>query len=853
MATRTPPSRKTAAPSTARKKTPPAAAPQVPEAPAALPADEPVPPRRRTAKPKAAAAAAPAPAPASRAPADDDSPRKAPKRSARQALPVNLPELVLEVLAAPPAPAPAKPAPAKKAVAKKAAAKTVAAAKDKSPAKAAAADQPKAAKPAAPAAPAASAAPTKGRAKAAPAPAPEAAPAPAAKALRRQSSMADAMAAPVSTRKPRGKAADQAAEASPPAAPPPVLVAPEVPAAVPEVDQPADQPADRPQRSRQRARAEAAAAPAAESAESIAEAGAAPQAVEAEAPQQPARQDRQRSRQEGHEGKAPSSRGERRRRNERQGPAAQTAERPTGEAPIPVAEPATPPAPPAPPPPSDLRPPHSAVLLDPNGRPGLLWQAGKTCPPELDQLARDAQGEDGLLHLDDDAVLPQLIRGAREAQHELRIAPDLWMQLAWHRDALHRLHALEHAYPQGPASAALRQLLPVPLAPYQAEGALFAVCAGRALIADEPGLGKTAQAVAAAALMRRHVGIDRVLVLCADAAVPTWEREWLRFAGARDVQATRIVGAGKLDATGAAALAAWAPDLVVIDEPQRLGAWSAIPSRHALVLCGANDDCDPALLQSIVQYLDGPRRAAAWTFDPSERPQLEAAMASLALQRSRDEVRAQLPALVPSARVVPMAPAQRQAHDQRAARATELLARWRRTGLLPDLDQVQLDQDVRELQALCHRDSANGPLNAGTLAALRALVDELLPAGVTPPAEVAVCCPEESDLDTVTALLGEREGLAVVASVHDVPDEAAVLVRIGVPWRPMRGARDLALWRCIHLVAQRGFDSGLYDTLDGRRDTPRGMAEEARGFLSGERLTAYLLAVEAALTAMQHG
>ena len=104
-----------------------------------------------------------------------------------------------------------------------------------------------------------------------------------------------------------------------------------------------------------------------------------------------------------------------------------------------------------------------------------------------------------------------------------------------------------------------------------------------------------------------------------------------------------------------------------------------------------------------------------------------------------------------------------------------------------------------------------------------------------------------------TDALGQRPGLTVVASVHDVPDEAAVLVRMGAPWRPMRSAPDLALWRCMHLVAQRGLDSGLYDTLDGRRDTPRGMAEEARGFLSGERLTAYLLAVEAALQAMQAG
>lgn len=515
-----------------------------------------------------------------------------------------------------------------------------------------------------------------------------------------------------------------------------------------------------------------------------------------------------------------------------------------------------PPAPPPPPAAPDLRPPHSAIVLDPAGRPGLLWQPGKTCPQALDEVARDRFNQDGLLCLDDDTVLALLMRLARDEGHELRIAPELWLQIAWQRDALHRLHALERAHPQGPAGASLRHLLQVPLAPYQAEGALFAATAGRALIADEPGLGKTAQAIATAALMRRHVGIERVLVLCSDASLPTWRREWLRFAGAIDAAHTRISGASRLDAAAAAALAAWQPDLVIVDEPQRLGAaWTAVTSRHALVLCGTPHDCEPALLQSIVQYLDLPRRGAAWTWQPEERALLEAAMASLMIQRTREEVQAQLPEQVLSARIVPMPEAQRRAHDALAERAGELLGRWRRSGLLPDLDQWQLDTDLHAMQALCHRDGTGEPLSEATLQALGALLDELLPAGQSQ-ASVAVCCPDEADLDRVSAHLGDRPGLSVVASIHDAPDEAEVLVRIGVPWRPARrpqGPDARRGRRCIHLVAERGIDSGLYDTLDLRRDTPRGMTDEGRGFLSGERLLQYLQAVDAALQAARRG
>ena len=46
-------------------------------------------------------------------------------------------------------------------------------------------------------------------------------------------------------------------------------------------------------------------------------------------------------------------------------------------------------------------------------------------------------------------------------------------------------------FPRGAADPKLLTLLKVPLYLYQAEGALFAVRVGRALIGDDMGLGKT--------------------------------------------------------------------------------------------------------------------------------------------------------------------------------------------------------------------------------------------------------------------------------------------------------------------------------------------------------------------------
>lgn len=63
------------------------------------------------------------------------------------------------------------------------------------------------------------------------------------------------------------------------------------------------------------------------------------------------------------------------------------------------------------------------------------------------------------------------------------------------------------------------------LFPYQVEGALFLAQRGRALLADEPGLGKTAQAIAAC----DSLDARKVRVICPASVVDNWKREFMRF------------------------------------------------------------------------------------------------------------------------------------------------------------------------------------------------------------------------------------------------------------------------------------------------------------------------------------
>src|SRR5262249_34447897 len=118
---------------------------------------------------------------------------------------------------------------------------------------------------------------------------------------------------------------------------------------------------------------------------------------------------------------------------------------------------------------------------------------------------------------------------AGRLDHDLRCHDDVLPFIAEVRDAGQRLRQVDEAFPRGVRSPAFKELVRVPLYEYQREGALFAARAGGCLIGDEMGLGKTIQAIAAAEIMSRLYGVERVLVVCPTSLKHQWQREIERF------------------------------------------------------------------------------------------------------------------------------------------------------------------------------------------------------------------------------------------------------------------------------------------------------------------------------------
>jgi SNF2 family DNA or RNA helicase len=180
-------------------------------------------------------------------------------------------------------------------------------------------------------------------------------------------------------------------------------------------------------------------------------------------------------------------------------------------------------------------------------------------------------------------------------------------------------------------------LLKLPLYPYQVVGVLFLSFTERALLADDMGLGKTAMAIAAARLLRREHGIKRVLVITPASVKYQWGKEIERFSddtytviGGSKAKREKQYAEGsfftimnyELMLRDRAHVHALNPDIVILDEAQRIKNWRAktsqaikeLPSRFAFVLTGTPLENRLEELYSVVEFLDDKLLGPPWQF-----------------------------------------------------------------------------------------------------------------------------------------------------------------------------------------------------------------------------------------------
>jgi hypothetical protein len=274
---------------------------------------------------------------------------------------------------------------------------------------------------------------------------------------------------------------------------------------------------------------------------------------------------------------------------------------------------------------------------------------------------------------------------------------------------------LEGCALKGQLDAALATLKK-PIYPYQRKGVDRFLASGRLLLADDMGLGKTVQAVAACHALWHAGRVRRGLLVVPASLKSQWAREWTLFT---DVPVAVVDGSPSQRAAiyeehesgflivnyeqvlrDLALMHAWAPDLVVLDEAQRIKNWATktaafvkrLEPRNRLVLTGTPMENRLDELASVMDWVDEHVLEPKWRLAPwhatlcdgvqevagaRNLDTLRRRLAPVMLRRIRQEVLDQLPPRTDTRVPAELTAAQKAEHDDLAQPIASLLRRGR--------------------------------------------------------------------------------------------------------------------------------------------------------------------------------
>jgi SNF2 family DNA or RNA helicase len=284
----------------------------------------------------------------------------------------------------------------------------------------------------------------------------------------------------------------------------------------------------------------------------------------------------------------------------------------------------------------------------------------------------------------------------------------------------------------------LKGLLKTKLLPYQERGAVFAACRGRVVLADDMGLGKTVQALAAVEMLRRSRGIQRVLVVAPASVKYQWKTEIERFTDLpvqvidgllprrRELYASPSffnLSSYELVLRDVRYMHELAPDLIILDEAQRIRNWTTatartikqLKSRYAFVLTGTPLENKLEELFSVVEFIDGRRLGPAFRFLAEHRMEDETGkllgyrgldrihdqLAPILLRRTRQEVLKDLPPRTDRILHVPLTPQQAEPYWEQSDILAKLMHKWERQGWLSEIDLRRITCCLQNMRMLC--------------------------------------------------------------------------------------------------------------------------------------------------------
>ncbi len=443
-----------------------------------------------------------------------------------------------------------------------------------------------------------------------------------------------------------------------------------------------------------------------------------------------------------------------------------------------------------------------------------------------------------------------------------------------------------------------------PLFPYQREGMLHLAFTERALLADEMGLGKTIQAIAACALLHHLGKASRVLIVTPASLKTEWEEQIEKFTtlplrlvfGPRaartrlyDDPAPPIFTIANYEQILADTLdinTRLRPDIVVLDEAQRIKNWSTktaqavkrLDSRYAFVLTGTPIENRIDELRSLVDFLDPALLGPLFRFnreyyqlDERGRPEgyknldrLRARVRPLLLRRRKAEVETELPDRTDRTHFIALTKTMRDDYAAYEATVTKLANAGKRRPLTPK------EQDILMISLNCMRMICDSPglikdnpsRECPKLDELTRILDELL---ADPDVKVIIFSEWVGMLERIREY-AEKEDLGYAWHTGSVPQQrrrgeilafradpdcrlflstdsggvglnlqnASVVINCDLPWNPARLEQRIArAWRkgqlrpvtVINLVAEKTIEHGMLASLAQKMELASGVLD----------------------------
>lgn len=463
----------------------------------------------------------------------------------------------------------------------------------------------------------------------------------------------------------------------------------------------------------------------------------------------------------------------------------------------------------------------------------------------------------------------------------------------------------------------------VPLFPYQREGMLHLAFTERALLADEMGLGKTIQAIAACALLHRLGQASRVLVVTPASLKTEWEEQIQRFTElpyqlvfggkARRLKAYELGAANSNGAASSRPLftivnyeqmlsdsldvnSRLQPDIVVLDEAQRIKNWSTkttqavkrLQSRYKFILTGTPIEnridelfslmgfLEPAVLGSLFRF-----NREFYDLDDRGRPigyrnldKLHERIKPFMLRRRKAEVETELPDRTDRNHFVRLSTQQQGEYDYHNSIVSRLVSAARRRPLT-QAEQEKLLRHLAMMRMVCDTNYILNPKEreCPKLAELEKILEECRD---NPDVKLIVFSEWERMLELVrelcrrlrlgfawhTGSVPQKRRRAEINAFKADPDcrvflstdsgaaglnlqAASVVINCDLPWNPAKLEQRIArAWRkhqtravtVINLVSESTLEHRMLATLSNKQALADGVLDR-KGNLKEIKLT----------------